>query len=45
MVHPMPRILVQPGEALECLGIIKINARNMHVKINAWLKITLKCEI
>lgn len=42
MAHPVPRILVQPGEAFESVGIIKIN---MHVKITAWLKITLKCEI
>lgn len=33
--------LVQPGEAFECLGIIKINAKNMHVKINAFLEIAL----
>lgn len=33
VVHSMPGILVQPGEAFEYLGITKMNARNMHVKL------------
>lgn len=38
MVHPMPRILVQPEAYFEHVGIIKINARYMHIKINGLLK-------
>lgn len=47
MVHPMPRILVQPEASFEHVGIIRFNARNMHIKINGLLKKNnaLKCEI
>lgn len=49
MVHPMPRILVQPEASFEHVGIIRFNARNIHIKINGLLKKkknnALKCEI